>query len=86
MADIAATLRQRFVYDARHSEYFGVAAQGRSTIELSGHRFGGFAQNHDQVGNRAKGEQAPLRRLMQLSEGWLTCVKTVYARLYVLDG
>ena len=30
---------------------------GRQIVGLSGHRFIGFVQNHDQVGNRAQGER-----------------------------
>jgi maltooligosyltrehalose trehalohydrolase len=45
-----------FVYDGNYSEYRG-RNHGRHVVGLSGHRFIGFVQNHDQVGNRAQGER-----------------------------
>ena len=49
-------LEQTFVYDGIYSRYrrriHGKARQG-----LSQHRFLGYIQNHDQVGNRASGRQ-----------------------------
>ncbi len=53
---LAKVLTQGVVYDGCYSPYrrrrFGRPASG-----LSGHRFVGCLQNHDQVGNRAKGER-----------------------------
>ena len=56
LADLAKSLREVFVYDGRYSKYrdrvHGAPVQG-----LPGWRFLGFSQNHDQVGNRARGER-----------------------------
>jgi maltooligosyltrehalose trehalohydrolase len=56
LADLAQALRQAFVYDGRQSGY-RQRRHGRSPSGLSGHRFLGYLQNHDQVGNRAQGER-----------------------------
>jgi len=56
LAALAKSLRHVFVYDGNYSEYRG-RNHGRQVVGLSGHRFIGFVQNHDQVGNRAKGER-----------------------------
>jgi maltooligosyltrehalose trehalohydrolase len=56
LADLAKSLRCVFVYDGNYSEYRG-RNHGRQVVGLSGHRFIGFVQNHDQVGNRAQGER-----------------------------
>jgi maltooligosyltrehalose trehalohydrolase len=57
LADLAKALRQAFVYDGRYSRHRR-RRHGRPPIGLSGHRFLGYLQNHDQVGNRARGERA----------------------------
>lgn len=56
MADLAKALREVFVYDGRYSVYRD-RIHGRPVVGLPSWRFLGFAQNHDQVGNRAKGER-----------------------------
>ncbi len=56
LAALAKSLRCVFVYDGTYSEYRG-RHHGRQVVGLSGHRFVGFVQNHDQVGNRAQGER-----------------------------
>jgi maltooligosyltrehalose trehalohydrolase len=56
LGDLATTLREAFVYAGRHSVYRG-RRHGRSARGLSGHRFVGCLQNHDQVGNRARGDR-----------------------------
>jgi maltooligosyltrehalose trehalohydrolase len=56
LADLAKSLRCVFVYDGNYSEHRG-RNHGRQVVGLSGHRFIGFVQNHDQVGNRAQGER-----------------------------
>jgi maltooligosyltrehalose trehalohydrolase len=56
LAQLAKSLRCVFVYDGNYSEYRG-RNHGREVVGLSGHRFVGFVQNHDQVGNRAQGER-----------------------------
>ena len=56
LAALAKSLRHVFVYDGNYSEYRG-RNHGRQVVGLSGHRFIGFVQNHDQIGNRAQGER-----------------------------
>ena len=56
MADLAKALRQGYVYDGRHAVHRR-RRHGRPPVGLSGHRFLGYAQTHDQVGNRARGER-----------------------------
>ncbi len=56
MGDLAKALREVFVYDGRYSAYRD-RIHGRPVKSLRPWRFLGFAQNHDQVGNRAKGER-----------------------------
>jgi maltooligosyltrehalose trehalohydrolase len=53
---IASALRHGYVYAGHHSPY-RERRHGRPTTGLSGHRFLGYLQNHDQVGNRARGER-----------------------------
>jgi maltooligosyltrehalose trehalohydrolase len=55
-ADLAKSLRNVFVYDDRYSAYRD-RIHGRPVVNLPASRFLGYAQNHDQVGNRAKGER-----------------------------
>lgn len=57
MADLARALRYAFVYDGRYS-VFRRRRHGRPAAGLSGHRFVGYLQNHDQIGNRARGERS----------------------------
>ncbi|HVV45360.1 MAG TPA: malto-oligosyltrehalose trehalohydrolase [Bryobacteraceae bacterium] len=56
MRDLAAALQDVFVYGGRESAHRG-RAHGKPVRGLSGHRFIACIQNHDQVGNRAKGER-----------------------------
>lgn len=56
LAHLAKALQQAFVYDGLYSAYRR-RRHGRSPVGLEGSRFLGYAQNHDQVGNRAKGER-----------------------------
>jgi len=60
MADLAKALSEIFVYDGRYSAYRD-CIHGRPVIGLPPSRFLAFAQNHDQVGNRAKGERLGAR-------------------------
>jgi maltooligosyltrehalose trehalohydrolase len=55
-ADLKKALRHVFVYDGRYSAYRD-RTHGRPVIGLSGNHFLGYAQNHDQIGNRAQGER-----------------------------
>lgn len=54
LTDLAKALRNAFVYDGRYS-VCRRRCHGRPPAGLDGHRFLGYAQNHDQVGNRAQG-------------------------------
>lgn len=56
IADLAKSLERVFVYDGGHS-CFRKRKHGRPVKELPGWRFLGYSQNHDQVGNRARGER-----------------------------
>jgi maltooligosyltrehalose trehalohydrolase len=56
LADLATALQQAFVYDGRLSRHRR-RTHGRSPEGLGGHRFLAYAQNHDQIGNRARGER-----------------------------
>ncbi len=66
LQDLAKALKEVYVYDGRESLY-RQRVHGRHIQGLSAHRFIGCFQNHDQVGNRAKGDRASqllsLRRL-----------------------
>jgi maltooligosyltrehalose trehalohydrolase len=57
IAALAKALRHAFVYDGVYSEHRR-RVHGRSTEGMSGHRFLGYLQNHDQVGNRALGDRS----------------------------
>lgn len=63
LAQLAKALQHAFVYDGIYSRHRG-RLHGRPAIGLSGHHFLGYAQNHDQVGNRAQGER--LSRLVSI--------------------
>jgi maltooligosyltrehalose trehalohydrolase len=54
---LAKSLRSAYVYDGAFSEHRR-RAHGRPAGELRGDRFLGYLQNHDQVGNRARGERS----------------------------
>ena len=56
LAQLAKALEKTFVYDGIFSRY-RKRIHGRPAGELSQHRFIGFIQNHDQVGNRAIGDR-----------------------------
>jgi len=53
---LAKSLKETFVYDGMYSQYRN-RHHGRPVGNLSQHRFIGFIQNHDQVGNRAIGDR-----------------------------
>lgn len=56
MAQLARSLERAFVFTGEYSSY-RQRPHGRLDPTLSGHRFLAYAQNHDQVGNRAAGER-----------------------------
>ncbi len=53
---VAKALAQRFVNDGRHSPYRR-RRHGRPALDIPADRFVVCVQNHDQVGNRARGER-----------------------------
>jgi len=65
ISDIAKALRGAFVYDGKYSAYRR-RVHGQPAEGLQGHRFLGYLQNHDQIGNRARGERS--RQLMSLGK------------------
>jgi maltooligosyltrehalose trehalohydrolase len=56
MEQLAKALEHTFVFDGEYSGY-RQRPHGKSAAHLSQHRFLGYIQNHDQVGNRAVGER-----------------------------
>lgn len=56
LADLAKSLQEVFVYQGNYSGY-RKRNHGRPVVGLPGYHFLGYIQNHDQVGNRAKGER-----------------------------
>lgn len=56
IAHLAKALRDVFVHDGTFSAY-RQRTHGRTVLPLPGYRFVGYIQNHDQTGNRAKGER-----------------------------
>lgn len=56
LAQLAKAIEQNFVYDGIYSRYWR-RVHGRPAAELSQHRFLGYIQTHDQVGNRAAGDR-----------------------------
>jgi maltooligosyltrehalose trehalohydrolase len=57
VADVARALESAFVYDGGFAPHRG-RRHGAPARGLSGHRFLGYLQTHDQVGNRAFGERS----------------------------
>lgn len=57
LADIAKSLKHAFVYDGCYSR-FRRRNHGRRAVNVPGSRFIGFFQNHDQTGNRARGDRS----------------------------
>lgn len=56
ISQLAKALEQVFVYDGLYSSY-RKRVHGRPVGNLSRHKFLGYIQNHDQVGNRATGDR-----------------------------
>ncbi len=56
LGQLAKAIEHTFVYDGQYSRHRR-RTHGRTANGLSQHRFLGFIQNHDQVGNRAQGER-----------------------------
>jgi maltooligosyltrehalose trehalohydrolase len=55
--DLAVALRHRYVYRGQYSA-FRRRPHGRDADDVPAARFVAYAQNHDQVGNRARGERS----------------------------
>ena len=56
LRDVALALRRAYVYAGRYSN-FRRKTYGRPPVGVEGERFLAYIQNHDQVGNRARGER-----------------------------
>jgi maltooligosyltrehalose trehalohydrolase len=56
VASLAKSLEDRYVYDGRHSAHWR-RRRGQPAHDVPTEHFVVFAQNHDQVGNRARGER-----------------------------
>ena len=56
LSQLAKAIHQAYVYDGIYSE-FRDRVHGKPARGLSAHRFLAYAQNHDQIGNRACGER-----------------------------
>jgi maltooligosyltrehalose trehalohydrolase len=72
LSDLSAALSDVFVYAGRSSR-FRRRVHGRSASGVPGQRFVVYSQNHDQVGNRARGE----RTSALVSEGLLEVAAAV---------
>jgi maltooligosyltrehalose trehalohydrolase len=57
LADLAKAIERVFVYDGSYSA-FRRRPHGRAPKGISGRCFLAYLQNHDQIGNRAKGERS----------------------------
>jgi maltooligosyltrehalose trehalohydrolase len=56
IGDLAKVFEKSFVYTGTRSQ-FRQRRHGRPPVEVSAHRFLVYIQNHDQLGNRARGER-----------------------------
>jgi maltooligosyltrehalose trehalohydrolase len=56
LSQLGKALQNAYVYDGQFSPHRG-RSHGRPHRGLAGYRFLGYLQNHDQVGNRARGER-----------------------------
>ncbi len=54
--DLATAFETAYVYTGRRSN-FRMKSHGRPPVGLSGNQFLGYVQNHDQLGNRARGDR-----------------------------
>ncbi|WP_328394930.1 malto-oligosyltrehalose trehalohydrolase [Streptomyces sp. NBC_00390] len=70
MAALAKTLTRVFFHDGTYSTFRGrTHGRGVDVVSTPAHRFLGYAQTHDQIGNRALGD----RLSASLSPGLLAC-------------
>jgi maltooligosyltrehalose trehalohydrolase len=56
LADVGTAMTRPFVYAGRHSGY-RQRRHGRAPLGVSASKFIAYLQNHDQLGNRARGER-----------------------------
>jgi maltooligosyltrehalose trehalohydrolase len=56
LKDVAAALRDGYVYQGQYSQHRG-RRHGRRPVGIAAHQLVVSAQNHDQIGNRAQGER-----------------------------
>ena len=56
LSDLAQAMEEIFVYSGRYSAFRG-RKHGRPVKGVSGNKFLAYLQNHDQIGNRARGER-----------------------------
>jgi maltooligosyltrehalose trehalohydrolase len=56
LSHLAKALEENYVYHGQYSSYRN-RAHGRSAEHIPQHRFLGYIQNHDQIGNRAIGDR-----------------------------
>jgi len=56
LSDLAQAMEEIFVYSGRYSAFRG-RKHGRPVRGVSGNKFLAYLQNHDQIGNRARGER-----------------------------
>jgi maltooligosyltrehalose trehalohydrolase len=56
LKDVAAALRDGYVYQGQYSEHRG-RRHGRRPVGIAAHQLVVSSQNHDQIGNRAHGER-----------------------------
>jgi maltooligosyltrehalose trehalohydrolase len=75
-ADLGKALTQAFVFDGQYSPHRD-RVHGRPAYGIPGWRFLGYSQNHDQVGNRAKGER--LEHLTDIARAKIAAALTLSA-------
>ena len=76
LADLGKALTEAYVYSGQYSD-FRERVHGRPAQGLPGWRFLGYSQNHDQIGNRAKGER--LEHLTDVSRAKIAAALTLLA-------
>ncbi|HEY0784743.1 MAG TPA: malto-oligosyltrehalose trehalohydrolase, partial [Acidobacteriaceae bacterium] len=76
LADLAKALTSAYVYEGQFSQYRD-RVHGRPATHVPGWRFLGYSQNHDQVGNRAKGER--LQHLTDIPRAKIAAALTLTA-------
>ena len=75
-ADLGKALTHAFIFDGQYSS-FRQRVHGRPANGSPGYRFLGYSQNHDQIGNRAKGER--LEHLTDMARAKIAAALTLTA-------